>query len=97
MTLQKCVCDCDICNPDYKIGDIVEFKNQWNINDIGIIVNINEELVIVSMKKFKGDYSIFNINNSKNVKKKDLVKQQKEELLSHFDKWWFDVHKNIII
>ena len=33
MTLQKCVCDYDICNPDYKIKDD-RIKNQWNINDM---------------------------------------------------------------
>ncbi|VVU94285.1 hypothetical protein CPAV1605_5 [seawater metagenome] len=92
MTAKKtfCNCDCGICNKKFKKWDIVELKNQWGKNDQGIIVDIVDGMVIVSMKAFKGDYSVFPLNSPSDhdVKKIEADDIIKKNIISQFDPWW---------
>ena len=84
----ECICNCEKCNQKtFKNWDVVKLTNQWGETNTGIIVNIINNLATVSTIEFKGDYSIFDINNpaESNVIK---LKTDKQSIIEKFDPWW---------
>ena len=79
------------------IGDFIITKisnNPGLIIDNNVIINENTKELLVSITEFKGDYIILNKNE---VKKSIISPLKAVTILSKFDKWFYQEHKDIFI